>query len=686
MLKKTSLSILRVIIESKETNIEKLMALFEMNRKQFWYELSVINEELKTNSINPIDHDNTNLITQTNQLLQMQRIITEQTIDLYHYQEERIYFLYLYLACRQMFLSNFHLQEFLELSRNAVMLDLKRLREWIKPYNLTVEYNRIDGYLLNGDERDVRKVMEICISKLKKHFALDNVLVLFEREWEEQINIEEVNHFIINLSRENHLNMVYDRMEEFIYLIVFIKNRKFKNKLQFSKTEEILLRNQLLYPLSKKLVRNVLLSNDESEVYFWESRLLGIIQGEPHYSSQKYFNKLTEQVLINAQAIVGLDCAELNELKETLYQHIVPAYFRIIFDVYYENPLLDKIKKEYTELFEITRRVLQPLEHEVQRDISDSEIAYFTIHFGGYLARKSATKPLKAVVVCPNGISSSLIMASTIRDTFPELEVIRAHSIENLKNSVLDDVAIIFSTTYIPTDKAIYVTSPILNPVEREILREQVSEDFPGLPKPQPITTNELMKIIEKHTVIQDRQALLHELHHYLYREKTLDEKGMKNLPEIFDESMIAVTDEVNDWKEAITEAAQPLLEKKYIEEDYITAMIETVENIGPYIVLAPKVAVPHARPERGVKELGISLLKINEPVDFNVDGEEDPERFVQLVFVLAAVDGEAHLKALMQLSKILENENHIEELIQLNDPKRLYDKIQNLVEIEGGA
>jgi len=686
MLKKTSLSILKIILDSKETNIEKLMALFEMNRKQFWYELSVLNEELRSQSIDPINHDNTNLIIEANQLLQMQRLITEQTIDLYHYQEERIYFLYLYLACRQTFLSNIHLQEFLELSRNAVMLDLKRLREWIEPYNLIIEYDRTDGYLLNGDERDVRKVMEICISKLKKHFSLDNVLLLYEREWEKQIDIEKVNHFVINLSRENHLNMVYDRMEEFIYLIVFIKNRKFKNKLRFSEAEEILLRNQLLYPLSKELVKNILLSNDENEVYFWESRLLGIIQGEPHFSNLDYFNELTERVLMSAQAIVGLDCAELNELKETLYQHIVPAYFRIIFDVYYENPLLDKIKKEYSELFEITRRALQPLEQEVQRDISESEIAYFAIHFGGYLARKSETKPLKAVVVCPNGISSSLIMASTIRETFPELEVIRAHSIDNLKNSVLDDIDVIFSTIYMPTDKAIYVTNPILNPVEREILREQVSDDFPRLPKPQPITTNELIKIIEKHAVIQDRQTLLHELHHYLYREKTIDEKGMKNLPEIFDASMIAVTDEVTDWKGAITEAAQPLLDKKYIEKDYIAAMIENVENIGPYIVLAPKVAVPHARPERGVKKLGISLLKINEPVDFNVDGEDDPERYVQLVFVLAAVDGEAHLKALMQLSKILENEHHIEELIQLNNPKELYNKIKTLVEKEGGA
>ena len=75
--------------------------------------------------------------------------------------------------------------------------------------------------------------------------------------------------------------------------------------------------------------------------------------------------------------------------------------------------------------------------------------------------------------------------------------------------------------------------------------------------------------------------------------------------------------------------------------------MIETVEKIGPYIVLAPKVAVPHARPERGVNKLGISLLKLNKEVDFNTDEEEDPDRqSVKLIFV-TCLDGEAHSKAL---------------------------------------
>lgn len=686
MLKKTSLSLLRELLNTSEANIERIVALLEMNKKQFWYELSILNEELVDNQLPPIHLENGRVRIDEDDRRGMKKFIADQTIDLYQYQEERIYFLYLYFATKEEFLSNIHLQEFLQLSRNAVMLDLKRLRAWTEEHNVFVRYDRSEGYILIGDEREIRKLMEIALSKLKKQFSLGEVLLIYQREWNKPINVERINQYLIKISQQHHISMVHDRMEEFVYLIVFVKYRMDKQVLHFSKEEKKVLKDQELYKVSTQLVRDVLKENDECEMYFWTSRLLGIAQGEASFANQSYFTHLTESILMNASTMVGLEYSQLESLKETLYQHIVPAYFRIMFDVYYENPLLEKIKKEYSELFEVTRRALQPLEKEVGHRISESEIAYFTIHFGGYLKRTEDKEPITAAVVCPNGISSSLIMASTIRETFPELKIIRVHSIEDVKAFLTEDVEMVFSTMYFSTDKPIYVTNPILNPVEREVLREQVQSDFPRLPKTHPVSTSDIVKIIERHGVIHDKQGLANELQYYLYQTNRVEEKGMKNLPDILNESLIRVTEERTDWKGAIVKAAQPLLEQEYIESDYIDAMIETVENIGPYIVLAPKVAVPHARPERGVKKLGISLLKLSHPVDFNTEGEEDPERYVQLVFVLAAVDGEAHLKALMQLSKILEDEEHIEALIKLNEPTELYKKIQYLVENEGGV
>lgn len=688
MLKKDSSKLIKMIVRTREKNVDKLSYLMKLTRKQFWYELSILNEELVLNELNMIKHSEGQLLLEVNDYIRYKSFLEEQAIELCDLPDERIYFLLLYITCKQDFISNIHLQEFLQLSRNAVMLDLKKLRVFLEKSHVELKYNRIDGYELLGNERDIRRLMEMVLSKLKASIPLDKVLSVFENEWNKSIDLELLNKEVVKLTNKNNLDVVHDRLEEFIYLLAFIKYRKDSQSFIYTNEETQLLKGQKLFHISKELAAVVLKNDNLSEILFWESRLLGVIQGDSVDSNNTYFIQLTEAILLNFQSMIGLSEKQTKNLKGTLYQHIVPAYFRIKFDVYYHNPLLSKIKEEYTELFELTKRALLPLEKTLGTSISESEVAYFTIHFGGYIAQDPPLKKekrLRALVICPNGISSSLIMASTIRETFPEIDVIHAHSLDDMKILDKKSYDLIFSTMYLPTEKRTYLTSPLLNPLEREVLREQVGSDFSELRKQQIINAREILKIVENHVLIKNKEDLLKELQNYVYGYDKKVSKGMKNLQDILNESLIRLSSEKMNWKDSIRLAAQPLLEQEYIEEDYVEAMIETVEKIGPYIVLAPKVAVPHARPERGVNKLGLSLLKLDHPVDFNISSEEDPERYVELVFVLAAIDGEAHLKALIQLSKILEDDEHIEALLELDSASALYEKIKELVQIEGG-
>lgn len=106
-------------------------------------------------------------------------------------------------------------------------------------------------------------------------------------------------------------------------------------------------------------------------------------------------------------------------------------------------------------------------------------------------------------------------------------------------------------------------------------------------------------------------------------------------------------TEAVDTWEEAVSYAAQPLLERGVIEESYIQAMIDSVENNGPYIVLKDYFALPHAKAGEGVNEVGMSLLTLNDPVDL----KGNP---VKVFLVLAAVDSSAHLEALSEISELL--------------------------------
>ncbi|MGV0325711.1 PTS sugar transporter subunit IIA [Corynebacterium confusum] len=104
------------------------------------------------------------------------------------------------------------------------------------------------------------------------------------------------------------------------------------------------------------------------------------------------------------------------------------------------------------------------------------------------------------------------------------------------------------------------------------------------------------------------------------------------------------------DWRAAITRAGRLLESSGSATADYTQAMIETVDNNGPYIVVAPGFAFAHARPSEAVRHTAISWVRLAEPVRFG-HGTNDP---VTLVVALAARDDFAHTRAMKELARVL--------------------------------
>ena len=143
-------------------------------------------------------------------------------------------------------------------------------------------------------------------------------------------------------------------------------------------------------------------------------------------------------------------------------------------------------------------------------------------------------------------------------------------------------------------------------------------------------------------------------------------------LTELITPEMIQISDEVSDWEEAIRLAAQPLLDTKKIESRYSDAMIEKVNQYGPFIHIGKGIALPHARPEDGVNELGMSLLKVKKPVLLL----DDEKHAIQIFVCLAAIDNEAHLRALSSLTKLLSNKENLDALLTATTK----EEIQNIL------
>ena len=112
------------------------------------------------------------------------------------------------------------------------------------------------------------------------------------------------------------------------------------------------------------------------------------------------------------------------------------------------------------------------------------------------------------------------------------------------------------------------------------------------------------------------------------------------------------------EWQAAIALAAQPLLDSGAIQPHYIEAMIRKVEEFGPFIDLGKGIAIPHARPEDGVQELGMSLLVLDKPVHLL----DDPKHPISLLICIAAI--REYLRALSHLTKILRDPENIGQLV----------------------
>lgn len=139
-------------------------------------------------------------------------------------------------------------------------------------------------------------------------------------------------------------------------------------------------------------------------------------------------------------------------------------------------------------------------------------------------------------------------------------------------------------------------------------------------------------------------------------------------------DSKVNIVDNVKDWEDAIRIAAQPLIADMSITNNYIEAMINNVKKFGTYIVVAPKVAMPHSRPEDGVNKNCLALLKINEGVFFG--DETDEEEKVYFIFVLGAVDNESHIETLTQLMDVIDDEDKIEAMVKAES----VDEIMELI------
>lgn len=144
----------------------------------------------------------------------------------------------------------------------------------------------------------------------------------------------------------------------------------------------------------------------------------------------------------------------------------------------------------------------------------------------------------------------------------------------------------------------------------------------------------------------------------------------MSELLAAFGEDSLLIRENVSDRELAITIAGELLVNSGKVEPSYVQSMLDAVAKFGPYIVIAPGIALAHGKPGDDVIDTGLSLLVLKTPINFEHQ-QNDP---VSLVFGLAARDHESHISIMASLAEVLSDQAKVDSLLRSKDSDQIRD------------
>jgi PTS system ascorbate-specific IIA component len=126
-------------------------------------------------------------------------------------------------------------------------------------------------------------------------------------------------------------------------------------------------------------------------------------------------------------------------------------------------------------------------------------------------------------------------------------------------------------------------------------------------------------------------------------------------LPPITEAGVVLNADAEN-WRAAVRLAGGALTAMGSTRAGYSDEMIRMIEEHGPYVVIAPGLALAHARPGPEVLADGLAVVTLKDPVPFG-HPHNDP---VRVVLGLAILRVDTHLASVAAIANIFNDSDAV--------------------------
>lgn len=661
------------LLEGRTLSQKELAEQFSVSDRTIRNDLRDINDTLIQNGLNPLRMSK-GLISAEKDFVNIRRLQeSEELFSIRLSTSERAAIAAVMLVSENGYTTLASLADRLYISRQTVIKDLPLIRKLVDSFHLEVISQANKGLRVEGRESDKRRLLRKLYQQtsetgrkfMKVRSGDPGLIAKMIREAEAAAGSDLTDHSFDDL---------------LVWLQIMIARLESGHPLESQEdaSSSPFYRNaqDLLKVLAQYLDLNVTVDEICSLARYLESL--------------QYFHKgssagcdlraqfLTRSFIEAVSADLGVNLNRDYNFFENLSAHILsvlsgmqPEYpdQLLLQDVIDDNP-------EVLEAADHAKHVFAPF---AKREITKNDLMFISVHILAALEKhRNMQQDLRVIVACHGGIGTSQYLAERLKNYFDFriVDVISAHRVPSLNEADADLIistvpldhppieSVQISTFFNDNDyvKVIAKTEQLRN---SRYMWDRVTDHGPNAAE----LISKIRPVVER-IAPEQAEALNRQLRKVIrdyFREPALKETEIFSpyLHHLLGPNRIQLDVEAADWKEAIRKSASVLVDAQSAEERYVDAMIASIEENGPYIVLFPGFAVPHDAAESGALRTDMNLIRLKKPVEFNHE-EHDPVRYV---CTLTAADQKTHLKAFFNLVNILQNPEFLEKLDEASTP-----------------
>lgn len=630
--------------------MSELINTMNISERTLKAEIKELNSILKPSSIQ-IKSDRLE-VKELEEFRRISNLIIENS-DITNYKlnkSERIILELLYLCFNTKFLTVDELCHSLMVSRGTILADLKSLKKQLYGTGIKIVSLTNHGYTIKGNEADIKqRILETVfnINYRSNQFLKKEIeKILYQ-------NID-INYFSNTLLKYiDTLNVAMS--DELFYcslalLIAYVKRIK-PSKFRTENTGHTLLENCV------KTYNDFLVVDSSLEEEFME-KLNDLLFSNKEKSVDLELKNADEQMKISSYIWKVCQDFEIIELfgydnYRNLYNHIeLTIQYLTAKKLVSLNPFCEELKNKYPEIFKSLEQNIYIIQDLVDRKINENDISYMAMHIASVIeGRKPNKSSLTAIIVCPTGRCTSLLLKARILKYF---NIIIKDIIPSYKVNEDLDVDFIISTVPLNVSNLPVIhINEMLSEVDIRNMEKQIDKMIST--REQKLIINDIQYYLDQYQMLSTKNVIQFG--------KALNELNTKYTPEdntnllyfykALTKEHILLDKDVSNWEESIWCAGKLLLIDNYLTQNYINTMIDLVKENGPYIVFSPGFVIAHAGPEDGAKKVGVSVIRLLEPIDFGVE-----EIKVKFVICMSIPNEMNHVFLLFQIYKCMCNKD----------------------------